>query len=121
MASIDQTPSPPREPRSSVIIRAVVKHDDLCSERRVRNLSKAGACVDSDGDLRVGETVTIEVGNAPGIIADVVWTKPTTAGLRFRSALDLAAARKPRSIAASGGVLKAGWAAGLDHAYRRGG
>ena len=120
MASIDQTP-PPREPRSTVIIRAVVTHGDERSERRVRNLSTTGACVDAQGDLPEGATVTIEIGNARAVFADVVWVKSTMAGLRFRSALDLAAARKPRAPSAPGALLKAGWAAELDHAYRRGG
>ena len=120
MASIDQTPAPRREPRNSVIIRAVVEHGEARSDRRVRNLSSTGACIDSEGDLPEGATLRLEIGSAPAIIADVVWTKPGTAGLRFRSKLDLAAARKPRPSTPPP-LLKAGWVAGLDHAYRRGG
>ncbi len=106
-----------REKRSGVILRAALSRDGATVERRVRNLSPRGACVDNEQDLAPGDVITVAMGNLRGLIADVMWAKPQLAGLRFRSTVDLEAARKPRATVAA--AAKAGWIADMGHAYRR--
>jgi hypothetical protein len=108
-----------REKRSGVIIRAAIARDGASVERRVRNLSPRGACVDNVQDLAAGDVVTVAMGSLHGLIADVMWAKPQLAGLRFRSTVDLDAARKPR--AAVSATARAGWMADMGNAYRRDG
>lgn len=114
----DAVPDPEntRDKRSGVILRAAIDLDGVIVERRVRNLSERGACVDNDDDLVAGTTISVTMGRLERLVADVVWAKPALAGLRFRRAVDLEAARKPRGIAATVG---AGWMNDMGHAYRK--
>ncbi|WP_267396352.1 MULTISPECIES: PilZ domain-containing protein [unclassified Sphingomonas] len=105
-----------REPRSSVIIRAGLELPGGTVERRVRNLSRLGACVDQEGELVTGTTITLALGSIRDLKAEVMWTKPQLAGLRFHQPVNLDDARKPRR---AGTVTKAGWMANMDNAYRR--
>lgn len=109
-------PEKTRDKRSGVILRAAIDLDGLVVERRVRNLSEHGACVDNADDLVAGTTVTVTMGRLERLVADVVWAKPALAGLRFRRAVDLEAARKPRGSAAT---AAAGWMTDMGHAYRK--
>ena len=104
-----------RDKRSSVIIRATVVVDGVVVERRVRNLSLHGACVDNQNDIRKDQTVYVSMGTLDHLAAEVMWTTPQLAGLRFHLAIDLEAARKPRG---SGSTVKAGWMVDVNHAYR---
>ena len=105
-----------RDKRSGVILRAAIEIDGLTVERRVRNLSERGACVDNDGDLVAGTTVIVTMGRLERLVAEIMWVKPALAGLRFRRSVDLDAARKPRG---TGAVAGAGWMADIGHAYRK--
>ncbi|SFP82675.1 PilZ domain-containing protein [Sphingomonas rubra] len=105
-----------RDKRSGVILRAMIDVDGLVVERRVRNLSVRGACVDNDGDLIVGSTVLVTMGELEALVAEVMWAKPSLAGLRFHRSIDLEAARKPRGRGLKAG---AGWMTDIDHAYRK--
>ncbi len=108
-----------RDKRSSVIIKASVIVAGMRLERRVRNLSLHGACIDNQNDLIVGATVYVSMGTLDDLAAEVMWASPRLAGLRFTLPIDLEAARRPRG---SGTVARAGWMIDTDSAYRiRGG
>ena len=109
--------TPPRPARSSVILYADVARDGADAVAcRVRNLSATGACVDNQAELAEGDRVIVAMGVITPVAADVVWAKPTLAGLRFDREVDLAAARTPRK---TGKAASAGWIGGLDDPYRR--
>ncbi len=104
-----------RDKRSSVIIRASVIVAGMRLERRVRNLSLHGACIDNQNDLTVGATVYVSMGALDDLAAEVMWASPRLAGLRFTLPIDLEAARRPRG---TGTVASAGWMRDVDSAYR---
>jgi hypothetical protein len=106
-----------RDKRNGVIIHAAVTVDGRTTERRVRNLSLQGACIDHSGDLAEGTTLRLSMGTLADLRATVMWTRPQLAGLQFDRPIDLDAARRPR--AAAGASAKAGWMAEMNHAYRR--
>ena len=98
----------PRENRSRVIIRAVV-HGPCGTEpeRRVRDLSATGACVEQTGNLMVGDAIQIDIGTLQGVAARVVWVSERLAGIAFDEPIDLAKTQKAKSevvTAASGWV-----------------
>ncbi len=104
-----------RDKRSSVIIRAGVVVAGMRLERRVRNLSLHGACIDNQGDLTVGAIIYVSMGTLDDLAAEVMWATPRLAGLHFTQPIDLDAARRPRG---AGTVAKAGWMIDTDSAYR---
>ncbi len=109
--------APLREKRNSVIVRAIVTTPDGRSrERRVRNLSHQGACIEHNGDLTAGMTLMLHMGSMPDLMATVRWVGERLAGLRFAEIIDLDEARKPRGI---GITPRAGWIADLDNPYGR--
>jgi hypothetical protein len=91
-----------------VIIRAVVHGP--CGrepERRIRDLSATGACVEQSGNLIAGDKVLLDIGPLQGIAGRVVWVTEYLAGVAFAEPIDVAKARKPRPevvTAASGWV-----------------
>ena len=107
-----------REKRSSVIVRASVRSPGRSDsvERRVRNLSRSGACIEHAGELRAGDRLQMSMGALAGLQAEVVWTREKLAGIRFGQTVDLEAARKPRGGAA---LPKAGWINQISNPYRR--
>ncbi len=106
----------PREQRSSVIIRAVVRPPvGTATERRVRNLSATGACLDHTGELLPGDDIVLEMGALTDLGAKVRWSAERLAGISFHHPIDLEAARKPRGAAV---VVASGWLADLKDAYR---
>ena len=106
----------PRETRSSVIIRAVVHlPGDKQVERRIRNLSTTGACMDTAADLAPGDDISLDMGALDGLDAKVMWVTAGVAGISFAAPVDLTAARKPRGAAV---VVASGWLADLKNAYR---
>jgi hypothetical protein len=108
---------PVREKRNSVIVRAAVSvPGGMPVERRVRNLSPSGACVEHDGELRDGDIVQLRLGTLDNLSAQVMWVTGRLAGLHFAQPIDLDEARKPRGIAVK---PKAGWIADINDAYRR--
>ncbi|MCU6455016.1 PilZ domain-containing protein [Sphingomonas sp. A2-49] len=106
-----------REKRNSVIVRAMVRAPGgTAVERRVRNLSRSGACVEHAGDLRDGMTVVLQIGTIQDLRGQVMWITDRLAGLSFAEAIDLEEARKPRGV---GVRPQAGWIAEINDAYRR--
>lgn len=112
---MDEDPASTREKRSSVIVRAEIDIDGARSERRVRNLSLTGACIENRGDLSVGMTIQVAMGVLDPLLADVVWATEALVGLKFHGTVDLAAARTPRSAL---NVPRGGWIADIGDAYR---
>lgn len=110
----------PRAKRSSVILKAVVRSGGAPSgvERRVRNLSASGACIDHAGELVEGDALVLVMGQVPDFAAHVAWTTERLAGVRFEREIDLDAAKGHRTAAP---VLKSGWMADMNHAYRTAG
>ncbi len=108
-------PEQGREKRSGVIIRAIVDFGGWSEERRVRNLSEHGACIDDAGDLSVGQQIRVTMGRLEGMVARVMWTRDKLAGLQFDKAIDLQEARAPRGA----GQVKSGWMTDINHAYRK--
>ena len=107
----------PRAKRSSVIIRAIVHlPGNKQIERRVRNLSATGACIDHVSDVATGDRLVMDMGSLRGLSATVVWVRDHLAGLTFAEPVDLEAARKPRGTGAVS--ISSGWLADLKDAYR---
>lgn len=111
----DDATDPGREKRSGVIIRAVIDFGDWKVEKRVRNLSEHGACVDNGGELTEAQRVHVSMGRLDDLTATVMWTRDNLAGLRFDQPVDLTAARAPRGA----GTVQAGWMKDMYHAYRQ--
>lgn len=107
---------PVREPRSSVILYALVETAEAATECRVRNLSATGACIDNSAALTAGERVRVTMGTLERLVADVAWATPTLTGLHFEQLVDLGAARRPRGTAAT--RQTAGWMDGMRNPYR---
>ncbi|MCP3734901.1 PilZ domain-containing protein [Sphingomonas sp. RP10(2022)] len=106
-----------REARRSVIVRALVTAPGgQPVERRVRNLSRSGGCIEQFGELAIGMTVTLHMGTFTALGAQVQWVTDRLAGLQFDETIDLDEARKPRG---TGVVAKSGWMADINDAYRR--
>ena len=109
-----------REARVSVIIRALIEAPNLSVDRRIRNLSRSGACCDNMGDLKAGMRVLVSMGALTQIHAEVMWANERLAGLRFDGLpVNLDAARKPRSAVPPVSAPGAGWLAQIDDPYRR--
>lgn len=105
---------PEREKRSGVIIRAAIDLGSRRVERRVRNLSLSGACIDQEGELTAGQHIRLSMGRLDDLTAEVMWVKDRLAGLKFDRPIDLEAARASRGA----GLAKAGWMTDINHAYR---
>ena len=101
----------PRENRSRVIIRAVVHGPcgkDL--DRRVRDLSVTGACLEQSGNLMVGDDIQLDIGTLRGVPAKVVWVTECLAGIGFVEPIDVAKARKPKADVVT---AASGWLSGF--------
>jgi hypothetical protein len=62
------------------------------SRHRVRDISPAGARIDSAANMRTHETIVIDVGSLCAVGAKVVWTEDGEAGLAFAEVIDVSAA-----------------------------
>ena len=114
---MDPAAESPREKRNSVIVRAAVAAPgEAAVERRVRNLSRSGACVEHAGELSSGTVLLLQMGTLQDLPAEVVWATERLAGLRFAELIDLDEARRPRGV---GVKPKAGWITEINDAYRR--
>ena len=59
------------------------------SKHSTRDLSEGGACIDRGEHLRVGETVTVTIGQLIAIEAQVRWVDAGFAGLQFANRFSL--------------------------------
>jgi hypothetical protein len=101
----------PRENRSRVIIRAVVHGPcGKDSDRRVRDLSVTGACLEQSGNLMVGDDIQLDIGMLKGVAAKVVWVTECLAGIGFAEPIDVAKARKPKPDVVT---AASGWLSGF--------
>ncbi|WP_162242967.1 PilZ domain-containing protein [Sphingomonas sp. Leaf412] len=100
-----------------ILYAAVTREGGAAVDCRVRNLSSTGACIDDAAALRPGQRATVQMGALRPMGADVMWVERGFAGLRFDGAVDLAAARRPRSKTVV--AAQAGWIGNLGDAYRR--
>ncbi len=107
--------APTRDKRNSVIIRAEVEIDGVRSDRRVRNLSRIGGCIENRGDLQRGMAIYVAMGSLDPLVAEVCWSTADLAGLRFHAEVDMDAARKPRG---SINLASSGWLGGMKDGYR---
>jgi len=105
-----------RENHSRLIIRAVV-HGPCGKEpeRRIRDLSATGACVEQSGNLIVGDDIQLDIGTLKGVAAKVVWVTEYLAGVSFAEPIDLASARKPKPEVVT---AASGWVSGLKESHR---
>lgn len=117
---MSEQPEKLRDKRSSVILKALVRSRSAPDgvERRVRNLSVSGACIDHVGELSAGESVMLIMGEVSDAAADVAWATERLAGIRFEHEVDLEAAKRHRAAAPT---LRSGWMADMNHAYRKAG
>jgi hypothetical protein len=108
----------PREKRSSVILKALVRSPNAPAgvERRVRNLSASGACMDHAGEYAPGDGLTLLIGEVTDLVASVAWATDRLVGVRFARTIDTEAARARRPERAA---IKSGWMAEMNHAYRK--
>jgi hypothetical protein len=101
----------PRENRSRVIIRAIVHGPcGMEPERRVRDLSSTGACVEQTGNLMTGDKVSLDIGPLKDISGQVVWTTDYLAGIAFTEPIDVAKTQKPKAEAVT---AASGWVSGF--------
>ncbi len=114
MASVDE-PSE-REPRASVILRAVtvVAGRGMIGDLRVRNLSAHGACLDHEDALKPGDRLAIDMGQVTGLTATVMWANARQAGVQFDQQVDIEQARRPRNATPA---VRTGWVADLRSPY----
>ena len=82
---------------------------------RVLNISKLGARLEQAESLQPNDSVTVTIGRAENLQAQVVWARDGRAGIRFAvpADLELARSRQPKALPVS-----VGWAANLSNAYR---
>lgn len=87
----------------------------IATQHRVVNIAARGLCLAQLQGVEPGTAVIVSVGQAEHLVAEVVWVCGRLAGLRFRSCVDLDAARRPPRI---GLVVPpaTGWLAGLNSA-----
>jgi hypothetical protein len=120
-----------RAPRASVFLTATLAHFDRSetTAHRVRDLSSGGMRIDQAHLLRQGASVFVTVGALKALEASVVWIDENWAGLALAQQInpDEARARTASAPAAGGdqcqlpaaALVKVGWLADLQNAYRR--
>jgi hypothetical protein len=120
----------PRQPRSSVLLSAVVEQfgGGAPTTHRVRDLSPGGVRIDKAVGFRKGATVLVTVGALQSVAATVVWVRDGVAGLKFANEIEPDDARAKAAIGShatargepnsSGTVPTAGWIRDLNDPYR---
>jgi hypothetical protein len=116
MERMKQDTLQPRENRSRVIIRAIVHGPcGMEPERRVRDLSATGACVEQSGNLIAGDRVSLDIGPMKDIAGRVVWTTEYLAGIAFAEPIEVARTQKHRSEVVT---AASGWVSGFVDPWR---
>ena len=89
-----------RQPRQTLLRSGTLYWSGISIPVRLRNISKAGAQLESEQPLRSGCEVELDLGEAGFHFAEVRWTKDGQVGLRFTSDFDIDAL-SPASLAGS--------------------
>jgi hypothetical protein len=100
----EPVPEDQRLARRSPLLRMGTLHYDYASTpARLRNISSAGATIETSAALVNGAEPLLDLGEAGSVFATVVWTSGDQAGLRFNQPLDLSQLPKARSQAGPAG------------------
>lgn len=112
-------PNTGRDARESVFLFASVSMAgaDAPIRCRVLNISKLGARLEQAESLHPDDQLTVTIGLAENLDAQVVWARDGRAGIRFAVPADLKLARCRKPVVAALPV-SAGWTANLSHPYR---
>jgi hypothetical protein len=90
--------------RRSPLLRMGNLHYDYASTpARLRDISSAGATIETSAALVTGAEPLLDLGEAGSVFATVVWTSGDQAGLRFNQPFDLSQLPKARSQAGPAG------------------
>jgi hypothetical protein len=92
------------ERRNPLLRMGTLHYDYQSTAARLRNISTAGATVETSAALVPGAEPLLDLGEAGSVFATVVWKSGDQAGLRFNQPFDLA--RFPKAHASS---ETAGW------------
>jgi hypothetical protein len=96
--TVDPAPEDQRLARRSPLLRMGTLHYDYASTpARLRNISTAGATIETSAALVPGAEPLVDLGEAGSIFATVIWTSGDQAGLRFNQPFDLGQLPKARS------------------------
>jgi len=85
--------------RQKLIWKGVLHHDNQSTDVRIRNISTAGAMVESAAPVAVGSELMLQLSETVSIRATVEWAVDDQAGLRFRTPFDLAFLAQARPAA----------------------
>jgi hypothetical protein len=98
--SAEPAPEDQRLARRNPLLRMGTLHYDYASTpARLRNISTAGATIETSAALVVGAEPLLDLGEAGSVFATVVWTSGDQAGLRFNQPFDLTQLPKARTQA----------------------
>ena len=85
--------------RQKLIWKGLLHHDNRSTEVRVRNISTAGAMVESSAPVAISSELMLELSETVSIRATVEWAVDDHAGLRFHTPFDLALLAQARPAA----------------------
>jgi hypothetical protein len=86
--------------RQTLIRKGVVQHDNRRTEVRVRNISTAGAMIESPTPLAVGSQLRLEFSDTVSAPVTVKWTVGDHSGVSFHSPFDLTLLAQVRPVVA---------------------
>ena len=89
--------------RHQLIWKAVLRHDDQSTDVRIRNISPAGAMIESPTSVPVATELLLELGESVSISATVEWALGDQVGLRFHTPFDLSLLKRARPALATSG------------------
>ena len=78
-----------REPRQSLMRRAVTSINGKTVEIRLRNISVMGALVECDEPVAPGTQLTLDIVGVGPVVGSVRWSQSTRFGMQFNEAFDL--------------------------------
>ena len=89
--------------RHQLIWKGVLRHDDQCTEVRIRNISRSGAMIESRTSVPVRTELQLELGESVSISATVEWASGNQLGLRFQGSFDMSLLARARPVLATSG------------------
>ena len=88
--------------RHPLIWLGTIHYDYESTPARLRNVSAAGAMIETGAALTVGAEPLLDLGEAGSLFATVVWVAADHAGIRFHAPFDMAQLAKSRPDVAAG-------------------